>query len=418
MKASLFLNLLLFFSLFTFAQLPEPMYQAGNFFYAYSLPSDKPANFELPQQITAFCLLSKDAFPPDFYLKINNKSLKIVENTEDEIQGKYAGYHVSALITLDAFDLPVQVEIPPTNTSVLLHAINGHAPRFIQPSIKLTDSSKCGMPKIITPDIWRAGLPDPKPNPSYTKTEHVVIHHSAGSNVVSDPVQRIRNIYILHTQTNGWDDIGYNFLIVPDGSIYQGRDGQNSIEADFVKGAHFCGKNSYTMGICMVGTYSNVKPSDTAIQSLIKLISWKLFKDQLHPLGTFYHPHNNGYPLDVICGHRDGCSTECPGDSLYALFPFIRNRVLQITDSCGGISNLGKNKPKDLLIYPVPASVIINIDGMGNSNYRFEVISMLGKTELTGITNGQIRISSLKPGMYLLNLQTKNATYKSLIIKR
>ncbi|MEZ4907434.1 MAG: hypothetical protein R2771_07300 [Saprospiraceae bacterium] len=42
-------------------------------------------------------------------------------------------------------------------------------------------------------------------------------------------------------------------MIDPNGVIYEGRGG-----GDNVMGAHMCGHNYNTMGICALGTYSNI----------------------------------------------------------------------------------------------------------------------------------------------------------------
>jgi hypothetical protein len=52
---------------------------------------------------------------------------------------------------------------------------------------------------------------------------HAVVHHTAGANKVADWDNELRNIWFLHTYTNTWGDIGYNFLIDAAGHVYQGR---------------------------------------------------------------------------------------------------------------------------------------------------------------------------------------------------
>ena len=88
-------------------------------------------------------------------------------------------------------------------------------------------NDSCGFPIGIDQDIWRAGLPAPSVNPTFNTVSHCIVHHSAGSNTASDYTEVVRNIYVFHTDVNGWDDIGYNYLIAPDGTLYCGRDGMN-----------------------------------------------------------------------------------------------------------------------------------------------------------------------------------------------
>ena len=57
--------------------------------------------------------------------------------------------------------------------------------------------------------------------------------------------QKVREIQDFHMDTNGWWDIGYNFLIGEDGRIYEGR-GLN------IEGAHCSGWNSKTLGFAII----------------------------------------------------------------------------------------------------------------------------------------------------------------------
>lgn len=193
--------------------------------------------------------------------------------------------------------------------------------------------TNCGeLTTIIQQSDWRAGLQAPSYNRSFTTVENIIVHHSAGLNTVTNYRQAVRGVYILHTEVNGWSDIGYNYLVAPDGSIFAGRDPLNG-DQDRVIGAHFCGSNSGTMGICLLGNYEEVDPTDTLIGSLEKLLSWKINKeDQLSALGINSHPLNN--MLNQIAGHRDGCSTLCPGENVYQKLQQIRIEVDEIVANC------------------------------------------------------------------------------------
>jgi len=222
--------------------------------------------------------------------------------------------------------------------------------------------SKCDKPTMISYTVWRTGLPDPKPPRLETKVEHLVVHHSAGNNGDTNYINTVRNIYLLHTQSNGWDDIGYNFLVAPNGVIFNGRDPQNVAADDNILGAHFCGKNQNTMGVCVMGDFMRVRPANNAIHSLEYLLAWKLKKERMDAFGQTVHPKETGSLLNNVCGHRDGCNTDCPGDSLYALLPMIKAEAARIADSCGLIlMTKFFSQPKGLVVYPNPSSGSITI---------------------------------------------------------
>ena len=189
-------------------------------------------------------------------------------------------------------------------------------------------SADCPKPEVIPISTWRAGLTPPKELPVQSVVKHVIVHHAAGSNTNTNYVDVVRNIYVFHTASNGWNDVGYNFLIAQDGTIFEGRDGQKIADGDNVIGAHFCSQNTGTMGICLLGDYMLVQPPQKAIDALAKLIAWKEAKEKIDPLARTIHVAS-GKNLFNISAHRDGsCSTDCPGDNLYVKLAEIRQNTV------------------------------------------------------------------------------------------
>ena len=186
-----------------------------------------------------------------------------------------------------------------------------------------------GEPEVVSRAGWGcAANCVPKEAPIFAAVTHLVVHHSAGANESRDWPAVIRSIWVLHVQGNGWNDIGYNYLVDPNGVIYEGRAG-----GDGVIGAHFSGVNTGTMGVCMVGTYSAQAPSAVAVESLKKLLMWHASRLKLDASGQTLHAAS-GLTLNVISGHRDaGLSprasgaTECPGNVLYSYLPGLRRDV-------------------------------------------------------------------------------------------
>ena len=80
------------------------------------------------------------------------------------------------------------------------------------------------------------------------------VHHTAGTNDYS-PSQAaaiMRGIQIYHVKSNGWNDIGYNFLVDRYGTVYEGRYG--GIDRNVV-GAHIRGFNTGAVGVAVIGTF-------------------------------------------------------------------------------------------------------------------------------------------------------------------
>ena len=222
----------------------------------------------------------------------------------------------------------------------------------------------CEKPAVVPASVWRAGLTPPKELPVGTVVKFIIVHHEAGSNAPSNFVNVVRNIYVFHTQTNGWNDVGYNFLIAQDGTVFEGRDGQNRLDGDNVQGAHFCGFNAGTMGICLLGNYMTVQPTTPALESLTKLIAWKMKKENLVEPGSRSLHAPSGKNLSLLSAHRDGCATDCPGDNLYARLDQLRTDV---ANSCDGIRAIVT------AVLPVVSSPIVYPNPSLNGAFTLEV---------------------------------------------
>lgn len=190
--------------------------------------------------------------------------------------------------------------------------------------------------EIVSRAAWGCG-PEcaPRVAPVFAPVTHLVVHHSAGANSASNWAAVVRSIWVLHVQGNGWNDIGYNYLIDPNGVIYEGRAG-----GDGVIGAHFSGVNTGTMGVCLMGTFGATPPMQSAIDSLRRLLVWQAAKWKLDPSGQSLHRSSN-LVLNIISGHRDaGLSanasgtTECPGNAVYTYLPELRRRAATEYPAC------------------------------------------------------------------------------------
>ena len=201
--------------------------------------------------------------------------------------------------------------------------------KAIQKISNQASKASCTKPPVISRSQW--GAQPPRNGIPSSNVTHLIVHHEAGSNSSNDWAARVRAIQNFHRNTRGWSDIGYNFLIDPNGIIYEGRAG-----GDNAIGAHFCSRNRNTMGVCMLGNYSNITPKVATQNSLKRLLAWKANKENINPSGISYH-YSIG-SLKNIAGHRDngGCSS-CPGDGGYSILPDLRIGVQElINNGCSG----------------------------------------------------------------------------------
>src|SRR5262245_16422074 len=198
-------------------------------------------------------------------------------------------------------------------------------------------STKYPKPLVVTRTEW--GCPDGQitthGSQSYTTVTHLIAHHTAMGveTPESDWPALVRSIWNFHVFERGWADIGYNYLIDPNGVIYEGRSG-----GDNVIGAHFSGVNAGTMGVAMLGDFTNATPTIEALTSLKKILAWKCDQRGLDPTGSSLHDASR-LDLNTISGHRDGPgATECPGDSFYPMLPAIGAEVKDLISSAGVVA--------------------------------------------------------------------------------
>lgn len=205
------------------------------------------------------------------------------------------------------------------------------------------DSDQPGLASLARPPVvTRTGWGNPdgqgsRATPVYYPVKHMIVHHTADANSLGGSQQvwadRVRAIWSFHTFTRGWGDIGYNFLIDPNGVIYEGRAG-----GDNAVGFHDTA-NYGSMGISVIGTYATVNPPAPAVDSLVELLAWKADQQGIDPLGrafyygcsrsAFCNPFNPGAIIENIAGHRQVTPghTTCPGDRFMEMLPGIRWRI-------------------------------------------------------------------------------------------
>jgi flagellar hook assembly protein FlgD len=164
-----------------------------------------------------------------------------------------------------------------------------------------------------------------------------VVHHTAGSNSYSraESAAIVRGIQRYHVLGNGWDDIGYNFLVDKYGKVFEGRGGgivQN------VVGAHAGGFNTGSVGVAVIGIYDSTRISRAARRALQRLLAWRLDVGHVFPRGAWdaISGGSSRWPvgaearLRAVSGHRDTSYTSCPGGRIYGLLGAIARRVTRI----------------------------------------------------------------------------------------
>ena len=107
--------------------------------------------------------------------------------------------------------------------------------------------------------------------------------------------QMLEEIRRWHVRDNGWRDIGYHRVVMPDGEVMIGR-------SLYQPSAHVAGCNTGTIGICMVGPGSPIgQPEDHYTAAQIAAV-----KGYLAELAQLTD-------LRRVSGHNAHAARDCPG---------------------------------------------------------------------------------------------------------
>lgn len=267
--------------------------------------------------------------------------------------------------------------------------------------------SQWGLSFGLSPDIYI-------PPATYTQVTHMIVHHSAGTHTSQNWPAVVASIFDFHVNTNKWQDIGYNWLIDPNGNIYEGRGG-----GDNVRGAHMCGYNNNTTGICLLGNFEMHEPTEEAVSALEKLMSWKTCLESIDPEGQSDIVSHYGR-MNNISGHQEGCRpshTACPGQFLFRKLALIRKSTHDYRKTeCDIISSLEENLYNNALsVYPNPTRNQVCITGEYFTHITLR--DVLGRDFRFPLDGNCVDISFLEPGIYMMTTDDEAQKDRKIILK-
>jgi hypothetical protein len=237
----------------------------------------------------------------------------------------------------------------------------------------------------------------------------------------------VLSVWHYHAKVLWWGDVGYNYLIDPNGVIYEGRAG-----GDDVIGIHD-GHNRGSMAIGFLGCYGNChsyyihasEPSQTMLKSAAQLIAWKLDQKGIDPLNS--GPYAGKRNVPVIAGGRDVTSTASPGDKLYHKLPQLRHHVAENLTSCRSKAcqitsvvfgqenyNVGDTveftvRLADFQGLPLPGAVVTATRHISSTALNGQAATGFGFVDRAGEYDGQDTDTSA-PGLYAYTFTASDPT--------
>lgn len=133
--------------------------------------------------------------------------------------------------------------------------------------------------------------------PFTRKINTIHIHHTAEPNKRNyKGLETIKNIYQYHTKTRGWSDIGYHWLISPEGTIWVGRDPNRDP-------ASITNYNKGALAIALIGNFDTEILEEPQKITAIELTKFLLSTFQLEAEKSIFF-------------HKEKSATACPGKNI------------------------------------------------------------------------------------------------------
>jgi hypothetical protein len=163
------------------------------------------------------------------------------------------------------------------------------------------------------------------------------------------------------------------------------------------------------MGVCLLGNFQEVEPSDAMLNTLAAVLAWKSCNSNIDPLTKSLHARS-ALDLNHVCGHRDGCATECPGTNVYNKLASVRNKVVSNIQACNFTVGIDDPKPEDyqIDIIPNPAQQSFRLQvSNGLRITQLELYNLMGQ-RMGGVqfdaSTLQVNCGNLPRGAYVVRM--------------
>jgi hypothetical protein len=156
-----------------------------------------------------------------------------------------------------------------------------------------------GLPPDVLPrSSWAKANPIPARMDPMLPVQRITLHHDGMPPVSirsrADASRRIEQIRVAHLG-RGFGDIGYHYVIDPQGTIWQGRPLN-------WQGAHVADQNPGNLGILVMGNFEVQRPTQAQLATCRRFVQSQMQRYSV--------------PVGRVCTHRELAQTACPGRNL------------------------------------------------------------------------------------------------------
>lgn len=163
---------------------------------------------------------------------------------------------------------------------------------------------------IIPRSQWAGGPPITSRMERMLPVRRITVHHSAlpttggSQQQVAREIEQIRMAH-LNRKGEPFGDIGYHYVVDPQGNIWEGRSLQ-------FQGAHVAKQNEGNLGIMCMGNFEVQRPTPAQVASLNRFVVQQMRRYNV--------------PAREVRTHREMAQTLCPGRNLQSIMVNARSR--------------------------------------------------------------------------------------------
>lgn len=166
---------------------------------------------------------------------------------------------------------------------------------------------------IVSRRDWTNAQPNMSLINPMNGVNRITVHHDGmppvnlrGKGDVASRLEQIRRAHVGNHDDGGrnWADIGYHYIIDPQGRVWEGR----SVR---FQGAHVKNNNEHNLGIMCLGNFDEQKPTPEALATLDAFLADRMRACRVS--------------LDRVMTHQEINPTACPGKNLQAYMRATRS---------------------------------------------------------------------------------------------